>query len=198
MAVREWIKGTWKGLALTLVFTLVFLSFSILSAVTYSQVIVAQQRIALENPVRSASVLPNGTLKIEFSVSVVNPSRYVIHISTLSWYTQIENSTAIPPIIPLANELFSENSALTISAKETKAFVFDAYISDRTTLTALKGFVNFSSSHGSGFTLATAPYAHSFDIRGWLDDYKHDYFREEYLNQLVEIELLYVYPEVTG
>jgi len=198
MAVREWIKGTWVALAVTLIFALVFLSFSILSAMTYSQVVVAQQKIVLENPVRSASVLTNGTVKIEFSVSVVNPSGYVIHITTLSWYTHIENSTGTPRIITLANELFSENSALTISAKETKNYVFDAYISDRSVLTALKGYVNFSNAQGHDITLATAPYSHSFDIRGWLDDFKHDYFREEYLNQLVDIDLPYTYPEVSG
>lgn len=195
MAVHEWIRETRVALVLSIALALVFLSFSVLSAITYSRVIVAQQEIALENPVRSATVLTNGTLKIEFRVSVVNPSGYAIHITTLSWYTQIDNSTGNPPIIPLASQLYSANSALTISAKETKDYVFDAYISDPRMLTDLKGYVNFSNAQGHQLTLETAPYAHSFDIRGWLDDFKHDYFREEYLNQLVDIELLYTYPE---
>jgi len=198
ISVREWMKGTRVALALTLILTLVFLSFSILSAMSYSQVIVAQQKIVLENPVRSASVLANGTLKIEFSVGVVNPSGYAIHITTLSWYTQIDNSSGTPPVIPLATQYYSANSALTISAKETRKYVFETYITDRSTLTALKGYVNFSNAHGHTITLATAEYSHNFDIRGWLDDFKHDYFREEYLNELVDIDLPYAYPEVVG
>jgi len=198
IAVREWIKGIRVALVLTLILALVFLSFSVLSAMTYSQVIVAQQKIVLENPVRSASVLANGTVKIEFSVSIVNPSGYVIHVTTLSWHTQVDNSTGKPPVIPLANEYYSANSALTISAKETRKYVFDAYISDRSTLTALKGYVNFSNAQGHNITLSTAQYSHNFDIRGWLDGFKHDYFREEYLNQLVDIDLPYTYPEGSG
>lgn len=196
MAVRGWLRKTRVALTLSVIFSLLFLASSILSATTYSRVIVAQQKIVLEDPVRSASVLPNGTVKIGLSVNVVNPSGYVIHISSLSWYTQIENSTGNPPVIPLASALYSEGSALIITAKQTKTYV-DAYITDRGTLSALKGYVNYSNSRGQGITLWTAPYAHSFDIRGWLDDFKHDYFREEYLNQLVEIDLVYVYPEVS-
>lgn len=175
-----------------------FLAFTAQSAVTYSKVIVAQQRIVLEDPVRTASILPNGTLKIEFSVSVANPSDYAIHIWTLSWYTEVDNSTGSPPVIPVATQFYSEGYGLTIPAKETKHYVFDAYVTDRGTIRALNGYLNHTGAQGSDASLERIPYGHSFDIRGWLDGFKHDYFKEEYLNQLVQVELRYTYPEVTS
>ena len=64
-------------------------------------------------------------------------------------------------------------------------------VSDRGVISKILGFINFSRSQGVDYTLESVPYLHEFALIATLDDYKHDYLREIYLNDLVTVELTY-------
>jgi len=189
MARKEWFGLNRAVLVLTVAFSLVFLAFSVTSAVTYSKINLAQEQIVMENEKRVAEILPNGTLFIGFSVRIVNPSEYVIHVASISWYSEVLNGTSA---IPLASNYTTENLGVTIAASASTDLAFGWFIVGDL-FEQLKGFINYSDSKGVVYTLLTAPYAHSFEFRGWLDDFKHDYLRENYLNGLVTVDLRYTY-----
>ena len=189
MATKEWLGMSRVVLVLTLVFSLVFLAFSVTSAVTYSKVNLAQERIVLENPERIVEVLPNGTLFLGFKIQMINPTGYAVHVTSLNWYSEVVNVTAA---IPLVSNYTAENVGLVFAKDTTINLAFGWYVTGGP-LERLLGFFNYSALHDLNYSLQTAPYAHSFEFVGYLDDFKHDYDRENYLNGLVTINLTYEY-----
>ena len=192
MAKKKWPGGKRLVFVLSLAFSLMFLAFSLVSAVTFSRVSLAQQQIDLVGPERIAELQPNGTLWIGFRVRVANPTDFTVRISSISWYSQVDNGSGDPRVIPLASNFTSGNLGLTVPSNGGGNLSFGWYITGET-LAKLKGYVNFSNSHGHDYTLETIPYEHSFEFIGTLDDFKHEYLRENYLNGLVTIELVYTY-----
>jgi hypothetical protein len=191
MSGKNWFGVNRVAFVLTVAFSVLFLSYSVVSAVTYSKVTLAQQQIALEDPQRIAEVQPNGTLFIGFTVRIANPSGYDIRVSSMNWYSLIRNGTG-NNVISLASNYTAENVGLTIPAGAVTNISLGWYLSDED-LAEVKGFINHSASLGLVYTLLTVPYAHSFEFTGWLDNFKHDYLRENYLNGLVTVDLTYTY-----
>jgi len=192
MPGKKWFGASRTVIVMALAYSLLFLAFSIASAVTYSTVTIAGQSITYENPERIAQVLGNGTLFLGFNTSIVNPSPYSIHVTSINWYTELINATGSPTLIVLTSSYTAENVGVLVPAGADMNLSFKGYISG-TLLARVNGFINYSNEHGASYTLTTAPYAHSFEFRGWLDDFKHDYLREAYLNGLVSIDLVYTY-----
>jgi len=184
-------------LVLSVLFSAFFLVSISLSAVTYSKVTLAQQKMTLEDPLRTATLLGNGTLVVGLTILVNNPGDYLVHVATISWYTQIDNVSGSPPVIPLGSSSATQGLGLTIPAKDVRAFTFQVYVSGQK-LSELKGYVNYKNSQGGDVNITTLQYKHSFEIRGWFDDFNHEYLREDYLNQLVEFDLRYVFPEAVA
>ncbi len=192
MPEKKWIDVNRTAFVLVLAYSLLFLAFSVVSAVTYSKVTVADQQIVAEDPQRIAEVQQNGTLFIGFKVRIVNPSDFAIRVASINWYSEIKNGSGSPAVIPLASNYTAENVGIVIPAGVTRDLSLGWYVTGDI-LDQVKGFISYSNSHGQNYTLLTAPYAHSFEFRGWLDDFKHDYLRENYLNGLVLIDLSYSY-----
>ncbi len=190
MAAKEILGMSRVVFVLSLVFSLVFLAWSTVSAITYSRVNIAQQQIVLESPERIANVMPNGSLFIGFKVNVSNPSGYTVHVTSMNWYSEVLNGSSGIPLV--SNYSSTAEEVGTVLPKTTVSFTFGWYVTGGP-LERLLGFINYSASKGTHYTLLTAPYAHSFEFIGHLDDFKHDYLREEYLNGLVTIDLEYKY-----
>ena len=185
MTTREWLGMSRVVFVLTLAFSLIFLAFSVISSVTYSKVNLAQEDIVLESPQRITEIRANETLFIGFTARVVNPTGYTVHLTSLNWYCAIVNGTGL---IPLVSNYTSENVGLVIDQKSTVSLSFGWYVTGGP-LERLLGFISYTGN----YTLQTVPYAHSFELVGYLDDFKHDYDRENYLNGLVRIDLAYEY-----
>lgn len=177
-----------------LVFSLFFLVAIFASTLAYSKVIIAQQEMSLEEPSRSAAVLENGSLELRFAVRLENPGEFPLHVMSTSWYVQVTNQSGSPAIITLARVLFTGTGEIVVAEGLNRSFEFVGIVNGET-LSELKGFLNYSNSQGADYTLETGPYIHRFEVRGWLDDFKHDYLREDYLNKLVMFDLVYDYPE---
>ncbi len=190
MQERKWLGLNRILVILTSVFSVVFLVLLALSGIAYSNVTLAQQRIVLENPERIAEVKGNGSLFIGFAVRISNPTGFHIHVSSINWYSQLRNGSKDP--IHLADNYTAENVGLIILPRAHTDLSLGWYVSSAT-LAQVKGFINYSASIGESYTLSTVPYEHSFVFKGWLDDYKHDYYRENYLNGLVTVSLEYSY-----
>lgn len=189
MATKNWFGINRTVLVLVLAFSLVFLAFSVISAVSYSKVNLAQQDIVIENQERIAELMPNGTLFVGFKAQISNPSGYVIHVTSLNWYSEVRNGSAA---IIVSENYTAENAGIIFEKESNRTFMFGWYVTGKV-LERLQGFINYSAAHGVDYTLADIPYAHSFEFRGYLDDFQHDYLRENYLNGLVSIDLTYQY-----
>lgn len=192
MPGRKWLGVNRTVIVLTLAYSVLFLVFSVISAVTYSKVTLADQQIVAENPQHIALVLENGTLFIGFKIRVSNPSPYSIHVTSINWYSEIKNTSGNPSVIPLASNYTAENVGIIVEAGADSDISLGWYVTGEL-LDKVNGYIAYWDARGANYTLTTAPYAHSFEFRGWLDDFKHDYFRENYLNGLVTIDLTYTY-----
>lgn len=191
MSGKTWFGVNRVAFLLTVVLSILFLSFSVASAVTYSKVTLAQQEIALEDPQQIVDVKQNGTLFVGFSVKVANPSEFDIRISSINWYSLIRNGTDAD-VIYLASNYTAENVGLRVEARSDADITLGWYVTG-TDRAEVNGFINYSASIGQDYTLLTVPYSHSFEFNGWLGDFKHDYYRENYLNGMVRIDLTYTY-----
>src|SRR4030065_1693193 len=84
MAIWERVKEHWITVTMYLVFSLFFLSACLVSVNTYGAIAQAQRDISLENPVIGADIVPHADVSISFSIQLHNPSRYTLHVFTLS------------------------------------------------------------------------------------------------------------------
>jgi hypothetical protein len=192
MAIVEKAKKHWVTATLYLVFSLFFVVACLVSANTYSAIAQAQQDISLKNPVYDAEIVRKGHLNVSFNVQLYNPSRYTLHVYSLSWYAKLENSSSTDErVIPVAEDYVGPSQYLEIFAKTTKNYTLWFEVSDSTTLAKLYGFVNYSQGLGQSYTLETLPFVHDFSIMLIIGEFQHEYLREVYLNSLVTVSLTY-------
>jgi len=186
------LRKHWFTITLCVAFSLFFLVSGIVSSMTYSSVVSVQREDKLENPSYSASLLSNGSLRITFNITLANPSRYTLHLSTVIWSVMVQNSSAgSNRLIPIDTAYAGPTAYITVPAKDVRVFSYDIVVFDPATLTNLRGFANYSAQAGHSFTLETIPYYHQFEASAWIGEFGHDYLRETYLNDIVTIELGY-------
>jgi hypothetical protein len=173
-------------------FSLFFLISGIISSMTYSFVVSVQREDKLENPLFSASLLSNGSLRITFNITLSNPSRYILHLSTVTWSVMVHNSSGgSNRTIPIDTAYAGPTAYITVPAKDERVFGYDIVVSDPETLADLMGYVNYSAQTGHSYTLETIPYYHQFEASAWIGEFGHNYLRESYLNDIVTIDLTY-------
>jgi len=186
------IKKHWIFATLYVLLSLFFLVAAAESALTYSSVVNVQEQIVLGRTTHSEEVLPNGTLLINFSIEVVNPSRFDIKVNSVSWYVKVYNGTEPHRYgIQIAADYIGSTEGKEIASTSTDTLYFTAHVTDPYVLSKLNEFINYSASKGIVYTLATAPFVHEFDMIGYLAEFEHNYLRESYLNDLVKIDLKY-------
>lgn len=192
MRLARSLRRHWFSVILYAAFSMFFLAASLISAATYVRVVDAHERIQLDNVSEAATLLPNGTLLITFSVDIVNPSRYDLSLYTVNWEAVVVNGTGGPGwVIPVGSDYRGSGSSPVVPARSEMAFDYSSYVTAPVTLSRLKGYVNYSNGQGGSMTLDTVPYVHGFTAYGWLGDFTHDYLREFYLNDLARIALDY-------
>jgi len=192
MPLMKSIKEHWVTVVLYALFSVFFLVCSVVSAGTYSAVVRTQRNVELINPTSGVSILPNGSLELDFSIELSNPSRYVLHTQTISWYATLENGTTGPNmIITLGTAYTGPTTGLRVPPKSEKNFSFSSVVSDPAIIARLNGFINYSAASGHTYTLTTLPYNHQFSFIGTIGEFKNDYLREDYLNKLVTVEVTY-------
>ncbi len=192
MSLVRSVRKHWFSVLMYVLFSAFFLVASLVSTATYVSVIDAKDNIGLSDPTEDVSLLPNGTLLVTFSVGITNPSSYDIALYSVNWEVTVANGTSGPGwLIPVAGEYWGTGVSPVIDAKTVKTLDFSYHVSDPDMLSRLKGYVNYSNSHGASLTLETVPYGHRFSANGWLGDFEHEYLREFYLNDLVRVSLDY-------
>ena len=186
------LRKHWFTVTLCVAFSLFFLVSGIISSMTYSSVVSVQREDKLENPSYSVSLLSNGSLRITFNITLANPSRYTLHLSTATWSVMVQNSSAgSNRLIPIDTAYAGPTAYITVPAKDERIFSYDIVVFDPETLTNLMGFVNYSAQTGHSYTLETIPYYHQFEASAWIGEFGHNYLRESYLNDIVTIVLRY-------
>jgi hypothetical protein len=186
------LKKRWFTVTLCVAFSLFFLISGIISSMTYSFVVSVQREDKLENPLFSASLLSNGSLRITFNITLSNPSRYILHLSTVAWSVMVHNSSGgSNRTIPIDTAYAGPTAYITVPAKDERVFGYDIVVSDPETLADLMGYVNYSAQTGHSYTLETIPYYHQFEASAWIGEFGHNYLRESYLNDIVTIDLTY-------
>jgi hypothetical protein len=192
MAIIERAKKHWVTATLYLVFSLFFVVACMVSANTYSAIAQAQRDISLLNPGFDAEIVAKGHLNVSFHVQLYNPSRYTLHLFTLSWYATIENVSGTgSTVIPVGEDYVGPGQYLEIPAKTTLNYTLWSVVSDPARLASLFGFINYSRGLGQSYTLETLPYVHNFSILMIIGEFEHEYVREGYLNNLVTVSLTY-------
>jgi hypothetical protein len=192
MALIEDIKKHWVTATLYLAFSLFFVVACLVSANTYSAIAQAQLDISLQSPHYDAEIVRKGHLNVSFSVQLHNPSRYTLHVYTLSWYAKLENSSSPDErVIPVAEDYIGPSQFLEIPAKTTQNYTLWFEVSDPAKLAKLYGFVNYSHGLGQNYTIETLPFVHDFSIMLMIGEFQHEYLREGYLNSLVTVDLTY-------
>jgi hypothetical protein len=187
------LKDHWFSTSLYLIFFLFFLMAGVTSALTYGAVVRVQEQATLENASYDAQLLDNGSIEITFTITLSNPSRYTLHLYTTAWTVRVMNTTGQGgQSITLATEYIGPTVELTVPAKGNRTFDYATVVSDPNLLSELRGFINYSSSLGHDYTLSTIPYEHEFAVLAWIGEFKHDYVREAYLNDLVTLDVRYV------
>jgi hypothetical protein len=192
--VAQWddLRKHWFTVTLCVAFSLFFLVSGIVSSMTYSSVVRVQTEDKLESPSYSASLLSNGSLRITFNITLANPSRYSLHLSTVVWSVMVQNfSAGSNRLIPIDTAYAGPTAFITVPAKDERIFSYDIVVLDPGTLTDLRGFVNYSAQTGHSYTLETIPYYHQFEASAWIGEFGHDYLRESYLNDMIMIVLGY-------
>lgn len=186
------LRKHWFTVILCVAFSLFFLVSGIVSSMTYSSVVSVQREDKLENPSYSASLLSNGSLRITFNITLANPSRYTLHLSTVVWSVMVQNSSAgSNRLIPIDTAYAGPTAYITVPAKDERVFSYDIVVFDPKTLTNLMGFVNYSAQTNHSYTLETIPYYHQFEASAWIGEFGRNYLRESYLNDIVTIVLRY-------
>jgi hypothetical protein len=184
-------KEHWVTVVLYALFSVFFLVCSVVSAGTYSAVVRTQRDVVLIHPTSSVSILPNGSLELDFSIELSNPSRYVLHTQTMSWYATLENGTTGSGIITLGTAYTGPTSWQRVLPRSESNFSFSSVVSDPAIIASLNGYINYSAASGRTYTITTLPYNHQFSFIGTIGEFKNDYLREDYLNELVTVEVTY-------
>lgn len=192
MAIIERAKKHWVTATLYLVFSLFFVVACLVSANTYSAIAQAQRDISLLNPGFDADIVQKGHLNVSFNVQLYNPSRYTLHVYTLSWYAKLENASSLDAkVIPVGEDYVGPTQYLEVPARTTLNYTLWFEVDDPATLSKLFGFINYSQGLGQSYTLETLPYMHDFSIMLMIGEFEHEYLREAYLNNLVTVNLTY-------
>ena len=192
MSILEKAKKHWVTVTLYIVLSLFFLGACLVSMNTYGAIAEAQQDIRLQNPYYDAEIVQHGNLNVSFSVEVANPSRYTLHIYTLSWYATLVNSSSTTDrITSIGEDYVGPTKYFEIPAKTTVNLTYWSIVSDPTVFSKLFGFINYSAGLGQSYTLETLPYTHVFSVMAFIGEFEHEYTREGYLNDLVTVMLTY-------
>ena len=192
MAILERVKEHWITVTMYLVFSLFFLSACLVSVNTYGAIAQAQRDISLENPVEGADIVPHGDVNISFSIQLNNPSRYTLHVYTLSWYAKLVNASSTNDrVITVGDDYSGPTTYLEVPARTAITYTFWTVVSDPVVLEKLNGFINYSKGLGTEYTLETLPYEHSFSVIAMIGEFEHEYVREGYLNDIVTVDLRY-------
>jgi hypothetical protein len=195
VTLRDELRKRWFVASLSVAAAFFFAIALVFSAANYVSVMDAKQRVELTDAVEGVEVLENGSLKISLSVTLVNPSRQYITISSISWNVKVVNgSDTGVSYIPVLSQYGVSPEYSEVESRSEMEFVYAEVVSDPEKIARLQGFVDYSSSQGVDLTLETAPYLHDFRVVGWLGDYPHDYqySREFYLNDMVRIDERYL------
>lgn len=197
MAIVKKVKNHWMSVAIYLVFSLFFLGACLVSVNTYGSIAQAQRDIALTDPLSGADDIPHGDVNVSFSIQLHNPSRYTLHIYTLSWYARLVNASSEDNrLIKVGEDYAGPTHNLIVPAKTAVNYTFWSIVSDPVIIEKLNGFINYSKGLGIDYTLETLPYEHSFSVILMIGEFEHNYDREGYLNDLVTVELRYSSVEV--
>ncbi|HEX9907096.1 MAG TPA: hypothetical protein VGB78_01335 [Thermoplasmata archaeon] len=194
MGLGKDIRDNWLSLAFFAAVSLTFLAFSVVSAYTYSNVVQAQTTIVLENPAQTATLLENGTLEVSFSMDLNNPSDYVLYATTVSWYAELDTYNGQLRTVIVGEDYSASGRETRIEADSVTALEFIDYLSpveDPEKYTQLTNFINYTAGQGEDYTLETLPYRHELTVVLRIDDFRNDFLRDFYLNQLVTVELYY-------
>ncbi|HIJ17055.1 MAG TPA: hypothetical protein HA364_04680 [Thermoplasmata archaeon] len=198
MALLKSAKEHWFSVTLYALFSAFFLVAGVLSASTYVSVVSTQNKVLLENASFSADELENGSVEITFSIDLVNPSRYDLKMQSIVWEAFVTNGTSGTGwYIPVGSAYTGPTSYVEVPSGDTMTFSYSSLVSDPETLAKLNGLVNYSALEGEHLTLETLPYIHEFYTVAWMGDFKHDYLREMYLNEIVKVQLEYSSEAVT-
>ncbi len=186
------LRKHWFTVTLCVAFSLFFLVSGIVSSMTYASVVSVQREDKLESPSYSAGLLSNGSLRITFNITLANPSRYTLHLSTVTWSVMVQNfSAGSNRLIPIDTAYAGPTAYITVPGKSERVFSYDIVVSDAETLSDLMGFANYSALTNHTYDLDSIPYYHQFDVSAWIGEFGHNYLRESYLNDIVTIELRY-------
>ncbi|UCE90904.1 MAG: hypothetical protein JSV90_05610 [Methanobacteriota archaeon] len=194
MTILVDLRSRWFVATLSVAAALFFTGAIIASALTYVSVMDARQNIKLASAVEKTEQLPDGSLRISLTIELHNPSREILHITSLSWTVKIQNlSHPDNALIPIVNVYAVPTEYAEIGKHEVKIYEYEQLVSDPYTLSSISGFINHSASEGIDYTLESVPYTHDFRVVAWLGDYEHDYdySKELYLNDMVKIERRY-------
>jgi len=192
MAVFDRIRKHLATLTLYVVFSLFFLGACLTSANTYGAIAQAQNSITLQNPEHNAEIVRHGNLNISFSILLQNPSRYTLHVNTLSWSAALlNNSSSDESRISLGENYVGPTQYLTVKAETTVNYSFWTVVSNPTTIAKLYGYIKYASALGSNYTLETLPYQQTFSMTLFIGEFQHDSLRDAYLNDLVTVSLSY-------
>jgi len=192
MKLLDSAKRRWFSVMLYSIFSAFFLIAGIVSTSTYVTVVAAQDQVVLDNVSFGTEELGDGTLEVRFSIDLVNPSRYNLWMQAVVWEAFIINGTSGPGwYIPIASDYIGSTEYVEVPAHDRKIFEFFEIVSDEETLAKLNWLVGNATSSGTDCTIETLQYTHEFYAVAWIGDFKHDYLREMYLNDIVRIQLEY-------
>jgi hypothetical protein len=173
-----------------------FLALGIFSTANYTRVISSLDKIELVDVMSGEVAIDQSAVRTTFSAELANPSRYDIQVTSVNWRVVIYNYTSVPrTLIVVASDYIGPTEGLQLSAGESMPFSYDVLVSDPGVMERLRGFINYSDSLGVEYDLDSLPYEQEFTILGWLGDFRHDYLRETYLNDLVKVDIDYTSGE---
>ena len=192
--MKDDLRNRWFVTGLSVAAALFFAGALVFSAATYIGVMDARKNIKLASAVETVELLSNGSLLVSLSIELENPSNEVLQITKVVWSVTIQNLTDSGLWwISVARGYADMAENVVVDSHETRLYQFSEVISDPELLSELRGFINYSASEGTEYTLETIPYNHYFEFVAWLGDYEHDYaYSDElYLNDMVKIERRY-------
>jgi hypothetical protein len=195
MTIRDELRARWFVAGLSIAAAVFFAIALMFSAATYVSVMDAKQRVELRDAIEDVEILQKGSLEISLSITLVNPSRQYITMSSISWNVKVENGTGSDiSYIPLLSQYGVRPEYSELGPHAEMKLVFSEAVSDPEKIARLQGFIDHWSSQGMALTLETIPYLHDFRVVGWLGDYQHDYqyYKEAYLNDMVRIDERYL------
>lgn len=198
MRLREELRKDWFAFTLCAVMALFFAVAAVASAATYASVVGAHRDVTLGESTVGATLLENDTLLLTYSVTLDNPTRYTVHIYSLSWSVYVVNGTeGADRNIVLGGSYTGPGHMLTVDGRGTETYSLRCFVIAQDRLDKLNGLIGYGLTQGEEYTLETIPYTHAFEIVAWVGEFAHDYDRELYLNDLMKLDLVdLIYREV--